>query len=333
MKNFKLDVLSDKCKENCKLYNVMFVLLSACNQDCVHCYIPEHNAIGLPKQKIFDLIDEARELGALNITFTGGEVFVRKDFLELVNYARSKYLRVFVLSNGSLVDEEKAQALIDAHISGFSTTIFSMNENIHDSITKSRGSLKKTLKAIDMLKAGGIEITIKTPLMELNKFEYKDIEKYAKENGFIYRITATIFSKYDGDDTPHDLEIKNDLPQIVKDVDALNNIYFEGRTENKSDIPCSAGFSNICINYDGTVWTCNTLTLEVGNVLKTPLKEIWNKSKVLNDWRDKARKKLDICEKCELKKNCNRCPGLAYMEDGNLYGCSQSAKKIAECRQ
>ena len=82
MKNFKLDELSDKCKENCVLFNVMFVLLSACNQDCVHCYIPEHNKLGLETSKIKNLIDEARSLGALNVTFTGGEVFVRKDFLD-----------------------------------------------------------------------------------------------------------------------------------------------------------------------------------------------------------------------------------------------------------
>ena len=51
--DFKLDVLADKCKENCKLFNIMFVLLSACNHDCIHCYIPEHNRCGLPKEKIF----------------------------------------------------------------------------------------------------------------------------------------------------------------------------------------------------------------------------------------------------------------------------------------
>ena len=148
MQDFRLDKLSDMCKENNQLFNVMFVLLSACNQDCVHCYIPDHNKVGLQKEKIFELIDEARELGALNVTFTGGEVFVRRDFLELVKYAREKFMRVFIMSNGSLVDENIAKELIEANISGFSTTIFSMDENIHDKITKRKGSLSKTLKAI-----------------------------------------------------------------------------------------------------------------------------------------------------------------------------------------
>lgn len=332
MQNFKLDELSNRCKENCKLFNVMFVLLSACNQDCIHCYIPEHKKIGLSKEKVFELIDEARDLGALNITFTGGEVFVRDDFLEIVEYARKKFLRVFIMSNASLVDEKIAKRLIDLHISGFSTTIFSLKDEIHDKITQRKGSLRKTLKAIEYLKEGGIDITVKTPLMELNKYEYKEIEKYAKENGFIFKSTASIFGKVDGDKSPHDLEIKSDIKTIIKDVDRINNEFYLNECESKTSIPCSAGFSNICINYDGTVWPCNTLTLMVGNVNETSLADIWKNSKELNEWRKKAVLKISKCENCSLKAKCTRCPGLAYMEDGDLYGCSMSAKRIAENR-
>ena len=332
MQNFRLDELSDKCKENCKLFNVMFVLLSACNQDCIHCYIPNHEKTGLSKEKVFELIDEARQLGALNVTFTGGEVFVRKDFLEIVEYARRQYLRVFIMSNASLVDETVAKKLIDLHISGFSTTIFSLKDEINDKITQRKGSLSKTLKAIEYLKDGGIDITIKTPLMELNKFEYKEIEKYAKDNGFIFKTTASIFGKVDGDDSPHNLEIKSDLKTIIRDVDRINNEFYLNECDVKSSIPCSAGFSNICINYDGVVWPCNTLTLKIGDVKKTSLAEIWGNSKELKEWREKAVLKIDKCEKCVLSSKCTRCPGLAYMEDGDLYGCSMTAKRIAENR-
>lgn len=332
MQSFSLDKLSDKCKENCKLFNVMFVLLSACNQDCAHCYIPEHNETGLPKERIYELIDESRKIGALNVTFTGGEVFVRKDFLEIVEYARKKHLRVFIMSNASLVDKKIAKKLINLNISGFSTTIFSLKSKIHDKITRRKGSLKLTLKAINYLKQGGIDITIKTPLMEYNKFEYKKIEQYAKKNNFVFKTTATIFGKVDGDDSPRELSIKSNMKEIVKDVDRINNEFYLNECKTNSQIPCSAGFSNICINYDGAVWPCNTLTLEVGNVNNNSLSYIWNKSKLLQEWRKKAIEKISACEKCNLKPKCTRCPGLAFMEDGNLYGCSTSAKNIAENR-
>ena len=168
--------------------------------------------------------------------------------------------------------------------------------------------------------------------MEINKLEYKNIEKYARENNFVYKATATIFGKTDGDDSPHGLEIKDNLKEVIKDVDRINNEFYMDECKTDSKIPCSAGFSNICINYDGTVWPCNTLTLKVGDVFKNSLKYIWNNGKELNNWRHKAIQKLETCESCGLKQKCTRCPGLAYMEDGDLYGCSMSAKHIAENR-
>ena len=236
------------------------------------------------------------------------------------------------MSNASLVDEQIAKQLIKLNISGFSTTIFSLKDEIHDAITKRKGSLEKTLKAIEYLKQGGIDITIKTPLMELNKFEYKDIEQYAKQNNFVFKTTATIFGKIDGDIAPRDLSIKSNMKEIIKDVDRINNEFYLNECKSDSQIPCSAGFSNICINYDGVVWPCNTLTLQVGNIKQDKLSNIWNNSEQLKEWRKKSVQKISFCETCRLKAKCTRCPGLAFMEDGNLYGCSMSARKIAENR-
>ena len=329
-----LDHLSNYCAENQILFNIMFVLLSSCNQNCIHCYIPEHCNNGLSTQKIKDTIKEARNLGALNVTFTGGEPFLRKDFFELIEYARSIHMRVFIMSNGSLFTEQDIKKLIDLNISNFSTTIFSMNASIHDGITRVKNSLQKTLHTIELLGKGGINITIKTPLMEMNKHEYIEVEKFAQQHHYHYMTTATIFGKTDGNQFPHSLEIKSELPEIIKDVDRINHINFEHDTcinKNKK-YPCSAGFNNICINYDGTVWPCNTLTMKVGNINTTSLTEIWKHSQALNNWREMGKQKIEICEKCNLKNRCTRCPGLAYMEDNNLYGCSSSAKKIAENR-
>ena len=332
MNKFELDKLSSICKKNNLLFNVMFVLLSECNHRCIHCYIPEHCTPGLTTKEIFANIDQARELGALNVTLTGGEIFLRKDLLDIIEYSRKKHMRVFLMSNATLVDEKMAEKLADLHISGFSTTIFSMNEDIHDEVTQVKGSLKRTLKALDLMNSYNINITVKCPLMEINKYGYRDVEKYAREHGYDFMTTATIFCKTDGDDSPHNLEIKEDFPKILEEIDELTKRYSPDNFKDDIDldgIPCSAGYSNICINYDGTVWPCNTLTLDCGNVKKDSLSNIWKNSKELNEWRVKGKEKLKVCENCKLKKKCIRCPGLAYMENNDLYGCSSSAKRLA----
>ncbi|MBE6758749.1 MAG: radical SAM protein [Ruminococcaceae bacterium] len=334
MENFDIELLTQQCKNDTQLFGIMFVLLSKCNHDCVHCYIPGHCSDGLPKEIIFRVIDEARALGALNVTFTGGEILLRKDLLELISYARSKHMRVFLMSNGYALDEEYVRKLADLYISEFSTTVYSLNAKIHDKITRVEGSLKKTLGNISLLKKYNIDITVKTPLMEDNKYEYREVEKYARENGFAYRTTPTIFSKTNGDTEPHDFQICSDLDTIVRETDRVNEQYRgELISRNDGGIPCSAGHSNICINFDGTVWPCNTLTLNVGNIWTQSLRDIWMSSKELIDWRKLCTQVPEKCASCELHSWCIRCPGLAYMEDKDLYGCSSSAKRIAEVRK
>lgn len=334
MNNFDIDVLADQCLEDTQLFGVMFVLLSKCNHNCVHCYLPEHSCLGLPSEVVCRVMDEARSLGALNVTFTGGEILLRDDLLKLITYARSKYMRVFLMSNGYALNEEYINKLAELYISEFSTTVYSMDAEVHDRITRVPGSLQQTLRNISLLKCHNIDITVKTPLMEYNKYAYREVEAFARENGFSFRTTPTIFSKTNGESTPHDFEISSDLQTIVQETDCLNARYRgELVTKNNGEIPCSAGHSNICINFDGTVWPCNTLTLPVGNILEQSLTNIWKNSDALNSWRRHCKQIPDKCSHCHLYKQCVRCPGLAFMEDGNLYGCSSSAKRIAEQRK
>lgn len=330
MKQLDLNELSEKCKEAKQLYNITFVLLDACDHNCIHCYIPQHTSMGLPAEQIKRTIIDARKLGALSVTFTGGEILLRKDLFDLIAFARTQYMRVFLMSNGASLDELKIRKLAELGIADFSTTIFSMQAEIHDKITQRDGSFEKTLKNIHILKKYNIPVTVKTPLMEINKYAYRDVETFASTNGFNFMTTTTIFSKTDGDKYPQSLQIKENLGKIVLETESLLAKHRPREINtNKQGIPCSAGFSNICINYDGHVWPCNSLLLNLGNITKNSLVDIWNNSQELKKWRQLSVEPIEACKDCSLKNVCLRCPGMALLEDSNLYGCSSSAKKIA----
>ena len=254
--------------------------------------------------------------------------------MDLIAYARSRWMCVHLMSNGIGMDEMFIRKLANLHITNFSTTLFSMDPLVHDAITQVRGSQERCLRNILLIHRHGIGITVKTPLMELNKFSYRDVEQFARQYGFAFRTTTTIFGKTNGDCSPRDLQIKENFETILKETDEINQTYRgELKVLEQGQAPCSAGFSSICVNYDGTVWPCNTLTMDVGNVYQSSLASIWNDSPILNDWRQKAKLSRPVCTACSIKNNCIRCPGLAYMEDGDLYGCSTSAKKLAEARK
>lgn len=94
----------------------------------------------------------------MNVSLTGGEIFLREDLFDIIEYARNLYMRVFLLSNATLLNEQIAARLADLSIANFSTSIYSLDENVHDNITGKKGSLKSTLKNIQLLKEYNIEV-------------------------------------------------------------------------------------------------------------------------------------------------------------------------------
>lgn len=76
---------------------------------------------------------------------------------------------------------------------------------------------------------------------------------------------------------------------------------------------------------------CNSFFYELGNVYSNTLEEIWN-STVLKKIQEIRKNELYECESCVYKKKCSRCPGLAYLEDNTLYGCSSTARENVKAR-
>ena len=67
-----------------KPFSVLFELTSLCNMNCIHCYLQNsHSPHMMSFQQIKDIIDILYEKGILFITFTGGEILTRKDFIDI----------------------------------------------------------------------------------------------------------------------------------------------------------------------------------------------------------------------------------------------------------
>ena len=120
------DYYYDLAFKNNSPVSVMIELSTLCNLRCEHCYIPDYYDSGFSTEQIFNLLDQLREMGIQNVSFTGGEVLIRKDIFEIIEYARKLYMRVFLLSNGTLLTDNIVARLQRFHITEFSTTLFSM---------------------------------------------------------------------------------------------------------------------------------------------------------------------------------------------------------------
>lgn len=67
------------------------------------------------KKLLYDL----RALGTFDITFTGGEIFLRQDLFEIIEIAINLNFRINLLSNASILDKQKIEKLANLYIAEF----------------------------------------------------------------------------------------------------------------------------------------------------------------------------------------------------------------------
>jgi radical SAM protein with 4Fe4S-binding SPASM domain len=73
--------------------------------------------------------------------------------------------------------------------------------------------------------------------------------------------------------------------------------------------PCVIGKDGLCIMPDGVVFPCRRFPISIGNLLDTSLKQIWERSEILEKLRRKENLK-GKCGKCEIR-DCRGCRSLA----------------------
>lgn len=336
--HFSVNSLKKIAYDNNIPLSVTIELLTECNLRCKHCYIPEHDDMGLGTETIIKLLYDLREVGTLSVIFTGGEIFLREDIFEIIETARRLHFRVFLLSNATLLNEDKISRLASLHISEFSASVYSLNSSIHDSITGVPGSLEDTLNNLLLMKKYNIPTKLKTPLMKDNCFCYKELGEFCNKNNFEHEVSPIITSKNNCDTSTHSLRVsESDLLNIISDLD---NVEREREEKRKIPVPvfglhdeiCSIIYYNFYIDCKGEAYPCNSFFYRIGSIFDSSISDIWNNSQQLKELKKMKRKDLHKCNECSLINVCKRCPGLALLEDNALMGCSTVDKTLATVR-
>ena len=146
------DVLERYFAEHPVVFDLQMDITQACTERCIHCYIPEYNPVFLPLAQIKKVIDEFAAQGGIGLSLSGGECMLHPDFDEIVRYARTKDLVVGVFPNLTLCTDEKIKVLQNAEAT-VQVSLYSMNPETHDAITKRPGSFVATKAAIENLRS------------------------------------------------------------------------------------------------------------------------------------------------------------------------------------
>ena len=262
------------------------------------------------------------------LTLSGGEIFMRRDFFEILEYARRLLFNVRLKTNGVMIRQPEAERLLRLGVEQIQISVYSHRAEVHDAITKLPGSLRRTINAIQFLKSQGLNIILANVLMTANRHDHAGVRALARELGVTYSLDPTITPKIDGDRSILNLRVSgSELNQLFREDDLVGDAEQycappppPGEDEMQA-LPCHAGHTTIYISPYGDVFPCVQFPLPSGNVRRQKFIDIWQNSSALKDVRSIRVKDLPVCSTCSHAGTCSRCPGLAYME-GNMRGPS-----------
>ena len=299
-----------------------------CNERCVHCYLDHDDHGEMSTAEIEDVLDQLAEAGTFFLTLSGGEVLMRRDFFEILEYARLLRFNVRIKTNGVMIRQREAKRMVELGVENIQISIYSHRPEVHDAITKLPGSLKRSVEAIRFLKSLGLKVVIANVLMTANSRDHAGVQALAGDLGVTYTLDPTITPKMDGDTSILSLRIAgSELNSVFHNPDLVGNVEEFCAPPPPPDegimdgYPCSAGHTAAYITPYGDVFPCVQFPLPSGNVRKQKFIDIWRDSPALHEVRSIRAKDLPVCSTCSHVGTCTRCPGLAYME-GSMRGPS-----------
>ncbi len=294
-----------------------------CHLRCAHCYIPEVNrdfittpTPGLNLAEIVNLLDQLKELGCLLVTFTGGEIFLRKDMLAIIQAAHERGFVIELFTSGTPLTPEKVAYLKAVNIGRVQISVYSHEEATHDRFTGKAGSWQRSLRAARMLVEAGIEVEIACSILPHNVSHLQELKAMCAELGVTLALGYPITAQTDGNLTPHSLRLDPDqLEQAIRDQPAF--FALPDPRDDQGRI-CTAGVSMCSITAEGDILPCSQFHLVGGNIRKDQLSQIWNESEVFQHVRRQRLRDIALDDPEGKLQLVGHCPGLNLLENGNF---------------
>lgn len=319
--------------------SVKWEITSKCNLKCKHCFLSKVGLLDIPINEAKLIVDRLKKIGTKEIMFTSKEPFMYDDFFELLKYCRIQGIRIGIITNGTLLDEEKIENLYHLGISSIAISLDGWEEKSNDLI-RGKGVFQKVKNVLDIFKIKNkesnkyIDISIFTLITSTNikeidtmadfynlfpdfKVSFGIVDSFgsAKDNKGIKVRWST--NKYFEDKFYTQIS-KMKAHVLLRDKSYYESIYLNfTRGFNLVTIPMHCGINNntFSILSDGTMCKCLPLLDESCKVkFKVHYKELMAKSHfgvsskdIFFDNEEFDYKNNGVCKACSIKDNCRLC--------------------------
>ena len=322
-----------------------YELTPACNLDCKMCYV--HNAdsnrlqsLALSTEQWKRIFDEAYDCGLMFATLTGGECLMRKDFKELYLHLWNKRVRITVLTNGTLIDEDYIAFFQKYRPEDIQISLYGSSEEGYWNVTGHK-SFHKADQAIRALKAAGLPLRVAVTPSSYIASDYINTIRYIKEQG-IQRVVSNLYllpKRDNSEDTKHYLSeeeilrLSRERTSLFRELTPCSDLPEVGGPMSEAPaagLTCSAGNILAYVTWDGKMHPCGAVLQEGASLLEMSYAEAWEKTKAEAD----AVAQAIECDGCAYRKACPTCPAvrLTDLHSGhcNPRICELTRQQIAD---
>ncbi|MBU1078323.1 MAG: radical SAM protein [Spirochaetes bacterium] len=168
-----------------KLYYIQ--VTRECNQNCRFCSNPPNERI-LSQKQGKELIDHYIKKGCDGLVFTGGEPTLSEHLGDLIRYAAKRKVFFRIITNGQkMANLDYLKSLKEAGLYHLHLSIYSVREEVQDKLTRTPGSLKNIIQALENLKkVGGITVDINIVINHYNADHlYENVKYFVEKFPFV----------------------------------------------------------------------------------------------------------------------------------------------------
>jgi len=329
--------------------SVMLELTYRCSEKCIHCYNvgatrndDEVSTRGDREEMTLDdylrVIDELYEQGLIKVCLTGGDPFSKSFVWELIDYLYNKGIAFDVFTNGQRIIND-IERLANYYPRLVGVSIYSGIAEVHDYITRIRGSWEKSMSVVRQLSTLGVPMNLKCCVMRPNVKSYYMVADIAKQYGAVPQFEISLTDSIEGDRcvskylrmTKEQLEIvlRDDNIPLYVGKEAPN---YGGQPKIMHQSPCGAGKNSLCITPEGNVIPCCAFHTLLGNIKEFGINDIISNSKELAYWKEMTLNDYEECGRYDYCSYCNLCPGNNFTEHGTPKKASEVNCFVAKTR-
>lgn len=342
VESLKLTELSFIKKDKNTLTAITLEITARCNNNCRHCCInlPANDEKAKEKEltlsEIKKIADDAASLGVLWCLISGGEPFLRDDFLDIYLYLKRKGFLVSIYTNATLVTKQHIKIFKKYPPRDIEITVYGITKETYEQVTRKNGSFDAFTRGLNLLIENGIKARLKSVALRSNVHQLPEISRFCRERTKdVFRFDPYLILRFDADPERKE-EIKSErlsAEEIVniERTDSRRFLYLKKGCD-KLILPqakhnncghlfhCGIPNSYLTVSYDGYAHRCSLLHPDcIYDLRNGTLAEAWhNFIPKIMDMRSNRKEYLDQCHKCPIINLCPWCPAHSYLETGEL---------------